>query len=45
MNNAEKERLYYIIDKEDELSDEDKRELYFAEIANTEQQEEWEAQF
>ena len=39
-----KEKLYTAIDEEDEESDEEKRESYFAEIADAEAEEEWQNQ-
>ena len=39
------EELYWKIDEEEELSDEEKRETYFAELANQEAKEEWEDSF
>lgn len=38
----DKEKLYEEIDKDKEMSEEEKRELYFAEIANAEAEEQWE---
>ena len=36
------EKLYHQIDQEEEMTDEEKRETYFAEIENDEDYEEWE---
>ena len=37
----DKEKLQNEIDKDEEMSDSEKRETYFAEIANQEAEEEW----
>ena len=44
MNNNDRQNLYNILDDNEELSDSEKREEYFAEIENQEEQERWEAQ-
>jgi len=42
MNNAEKEDLYDRIDEDDEMSDSEKRETYFAEVEEQEDRDRWE---
>lgn len=39
---SEKKELYDAIDQDEELSDEEKREIYFAELDNQEAREQWE---
>ena len=38
----DKDRLYDLIDEDEEMSDEEKREAYFSEIAEDEAEQEWE---
>jgi hypothetical protein len=36
-----KDRLYDLIDKDDDMTDEEKREAYFSEIENYESEQSW----
>ena len=41
----DREELYNKLDKEEGMSDKEKREIYYSEIANEEAEEEWENGF
>ena len=45
MNELEKEKLYEAIDNDEELTDSERRESYFAEIAEQEAQERFEQDY
>lgn len=42
MNNLDKDKLYELIDEDESLTDEEKRDVYFAEIEDNEMEKEWE---
>lgn len=42
---VDKDKLYDLIDKDDELTDKEKRDAYFSEIEEHEAEEEWQNQY